>query len=385
MEHRIPAISRITDLKSALSKKSHILLGPRQTGKTFLIRQQMPEVKTYDLLLKETFKKLSFDLGSIRSELTEKDKVIIVDEIQKLPELLDEIQWIIENKGVRFLLTGSSARKLKRYGTNLLGGRARILNLHPFVSQELGKHFLLEKVVNNGLIPSIYFSDDPEADLESYIATYLQQEIANEGLTRNLPAFSRVLEIAALCQSEQTDFTAVSNDAQVPRTTVHEYFQILEDTLILHKLPPLGKAKTRKPVSSSKYYFFDWGVARKLQGVGPVRKKSPLFGKAFESFIFHELKSFTDYFKLSQLQYWRTHSGDEVDFILGNEIAIEVKGKDHLTSQDLNGLLCLGKEVKLRKYILLYLGENRQMDSAKGIQILNYKHFLDLLWAREIV
>jgi uncharacterized protein len=378
-----PVISRIVNLKSALESKSHILLGPRQTGKSFLIRQQLSDVKIYDLLLKETFKKLSFNLGAIREELTERDKIVIIDEVQKLPDLLDEVQWLIENKGVRFLLTGSSARKLKRYETNLLGGRARLLKLHPFVSSELGSYFSLEKVVNRGLLPSVYFSDNPEADLESYIALYLQQEVANEGLTRNLPAFSRVLEVAALCQAEQTDFTAVSNDAQVPRTTVHEYFQILEDTLILHKLAPLAEVKSRKPVATSKYYFFDWGVARALQQVGSVKTKSPLFGKAFESFIFHELKSFTDYHHIQGLKYWRTHAGDEVDFILGNEIAIEVKGKDNVVPKDLKGLLKLKDEVKFKKYIFIYLGENRRMDSSKGIHILNYQNFLERLWAGE--
>ena len=371
-------IKRILNLRGALSKKSQILLGPRQTGKSSLIRAQLKDAKVYDLLLKETFKKLSFNPAAIREELS--SKLVVVDEIQKLPSLLDEIQWLIENKGVTFLLTGSSARRLKRQGTNLLGGRARILKLHPFIRAELKEKFSLELAVNRGLLPSVYFSDDPEADLESYVSLYLQQEIANEGLTRNLPAFSRVLEVAALCQAEQTDFTAISNDAQVPRTTVHEYFQILEDTLLIHPLPVFKAVKKRKVVATAKYYFFDWGVAKKLQGVGTIRMKSPLFGKAFESYIFHELKSYCDYRKAGDLTYWRTSDGSEVDFVLGDEIAVELKGKDTVTSGDLAGLRKLAEEDAIKHSVLVYLGPTIQTEYAGKIRIMNYADFLDWLW-----
>ena len=371
-------IKRILDLKGALSKKSQILLGPRQTGKSSLIRAQLKDAKVYDLLLKETFKKLSFNPAAIREELS--SKLVVVDEIQKLPSLLDEIQWLIENKGVTFLLTGSSARRLKRQGTNLLGGRARVLKLHPFIRAELKEKFSLELAVNRGLLPSVYFSDDPEADLESYVSLYLQQEIANEGLTRNLPAFSRVLEVAALCQAEQTDFTAISNDAQVPRTTVHEYFQILEDTLLIHPLPVFKAVKKRKVVATAKYYFFDWGVAKKLQGVGTIRMKSPLFGKAFESYLFHELKSYCDYRKAGDLTYWRTSDGSEVDFVLGDEIAVEVKGRDTVTSKDLAGLRKLAEEDAIKHSVLVYLGPTIQAEYAGKIRIMNYADFLDWLW-----
>jgi uncharacterized protein len=377
-------IARLVDLKASLAKKSYFLLGPRQTGKSSVIEAQLPEATTYDLLQKDVFRKLSYDPSLIRKEW-KNEKIVVIDEIQKLPELLDEVQWMIEKKGVHFLLTGSSARKLKKYGTNLLGGRARMLKFHPFVKEELGEHFRLEKALQIGLLPGIYFSEDPELDLDSYIALYVQQEIANEGLTRNLPAFSRMLEVAALCQAEQVDFTAVSNDAQVPRTTVHEYFQILEDTLIIHKLEPWSETKKRKPIATPKFYFFDWGVARKLQGAREVNSRSPLFGKAFESYLFHELLTYCDIHGGIELHYWRTQSQDEVDFVLNNEVAIEVKAKEFLSSRDLKGILRLKEEKKLKKYFLVYLGKNQNREDIPGVFVLNYEDFLRQLWAGDIL
>lgn len=378
-------IPRILNLKAALSKKSHFLLGPRQTGKTSAIEAQLGSVKVYDLLLKEVFRRLSFNPSLIREEWKAEHRIIVIDEIQKLPDLLDEVQWMIEKYNVHFLLTGSSARKLRKYGTNLLGGRARMLHLHPFVRKELGAHFDLNRALQTSLLPSIYFSEDPEAELDSYVALYIQQEIANEGLIRNLPAFSRFLEVAALCQAEQTHFTAVSNDAQVARTTVHEYFQILEDTLMIHRLDVWGQSKKRKSVATPKYYFFDWGVARKLQGIDRFEPKSVLFGKAFESYFFHELRSYCDYHSAKKLQYWRTQSGDEVDFILNEDIAIEVKGKATMSSQDLKGLRKLAEEKKMRQFYFVYLGSDRRLDSVRNITVLNYESFLDRLWAGEIL
>ncbi|MCM2324536.1 MAG: AAA family ATPase [Oligoflexia bacterium] len=379
-------VERELNLPSLLAKKSYFLLGPRQTGKTSLIRQQLAGVKVYNLLLKEVFQKLSFNPAAIREELTPRDQIIVIDEIQKLPDLLDEVQYLIEEKGTRFLLTGSSARKLMKYGTNLLGGRARIQMFHPFTRRELGARFELERTINYGLLPSVYFSDDPEADLEAYLGLYLQQEIANEGLTRNLPAFSRFLEVAALCNAEQVDFTRISNDAQVARTTVHEYFQVLQDTLIAHEVPAWRQAKKRKPVSTSKFYFFDWGVVRKLQHLGEVRVKSPNFGKAFESYLFHELKTYCDYKRVESLSYWRTQAGDEVDFILGDEVAIEVKAKATVDSSDLKGLRRLKEEKRLKRYFLVYAGPTpKRLQPDTEIEIVGYEEFLDRLWDGEIL
>lgn len=241
-----------------LEKKSYFLFGPRQTGKTSLIRRVLTGVKVYDLLDTSTYLALSQNPGRIGEELAPKDHLVVIDEIQRLPILLNEVHRLIETKRIRFLLTGSSARKFRRGGTNLLGGRARTKYLHPFTYQELGTRFDLTRAVTRGLLPSIYFSDDPRADLEAYAGSYLQEEIMAEGAVRNLPAFSRFLRVAALCNGQIVNFTNVSNDAQVARTTVYEYFDILKDTLILYELLPWRKSKKRKPLASSKYYFLMW-------------------------------------------------------------------------------------------------------------------------------
>lgn len=379
--HMSTSIDRTLNLKLLLKNKSYFLLGPRQTGKSYLIREQLPDVKKYDLLMKDVFRKLSFNPTAIREELTPKDKIIVIDEIQKLPDLLDEVQYLIENKGIHFLLTGSSARKLSKKGINTLGGRARVQYFHPLTYWELKSQFKLEKMINWGLLPSVYISDDPKADLDSYISIYLQQEIANEGLVRNLSAFSRFIDVAATCHAEQIDYTSISNDAQIARTTIHDYFQVLKDTLVGHEVHIWGEAKKRKPIATSKFYFFDWGVAKNLMGYGKIQIKTPLFGKAFESFIFQELLAWASYNKFDAPKYWRTQDQKEVDFIINDEIAIEVKGKSVLTIKDLEGLIALKEEKKIKKYYLVFTGsESRNFEQAKGIEILPYQIFLEKLW-----
>ena len=229
-----PVVERVRDLPALIRKKSHFLFGPRQTGKSFLIRHTLPGVRVYDLLDHATYLNLGQRPQRIAEELTGTDRVVVIDEIQRLPELLNEVHRLIEERRTTFLLTGSSARKLRHGGVNLLGGRARIRYLHPLIARELGRHFDLTRAVERGTLPSIYFSDDPQADLAAYAGSYLQQEIVAEGATRNVPAFSRFLRVAAYCNGTIVNFTNVANDAQVPRTTVYEYFAILKDTLVLH-------------------------------------------------------------------------------------------------------------------------------------------------------
>jgi len=251
-------IERVLNLPSLLRKKSHFLFGPRQTGKTSLIRHSLKGVRSYDLLDNSVYLSLSQDPSRIAQEINPRDRIIVVDEIQRLPILLNEVHRLIEERGIRFLLTGSSARKLRRGGVNLLGGRARTKYMHPLTYTELGNQFDLLKAIERGLLPSVYLSEDPHSDLEAYTGSYLQQEVVAEGVTRNVPAFSRFLKVAALCNGTVVNFTNVSNDAQVPRTTVYEYFEILKDTLLLYELPSWRKSKKRKPLTSSKYYFLMW-------------------------------------------------------------------------------------------------------------------------------
>ena len=370
-------VPRALDLPGLLAKRSHFLLGPRQTGKTSLVHRSLKDAKVYDLLDTSVYLALNQNPGRLAEELAPGDRIVVIDEIQRLPELLNEVHRLIETRGLRFLLTGSSARKLRRGGVNLLGGRARTKNLHPLTFKELGDRFDLARAMARGLLPSIYFSDDPSADLRAYAGLYLQQEIVAEGVTRNVPAFSRFLKVAALCNGAIMNFTNVANDAQVPRTTIYEYFEILKDTLVLHELPAWRKSEKRKPLVSSKYYFFDVGVVGSLQG-RTFRRDTPGFGEAFETYLLHELTSHRDYMSGAALSYWRSTSGFEVDFIIGDHTAVEVKAKETVSLRDLKPLRALGEEKKLERLLCVCL-ESRPR-KVEGVFVLPFKKFLQALW-----
>ncbi|MBI2061891.1 MAG: ATP-binding protein [Nitrospirae bacterium] len=376
----VPAIDRLPDLSMWLDKKSHFLFGPRQTGKTFLIRRALPKARIYDLLDSSVYLALSQRPSRLGEEIAGDDRLVVIDEIQRLPVLLNEVHRLIEERRIRFLLTGSSARKLRRGGVNLLGGRARVRYLHPLTYRELGSHFDLGRAVSRGLLPSVYFSDDPAADLEAYTGAYLQQEILAEGATRNVPAFSRFLRVAALCNATVINFTNVANDAQVPRTTVYEYFEILKDTLILHDVPAWKSSRKRKPLVSSKYYFFDVGVASSLQGRLP-RPRTPEFGAAFESWLAHELLAYRDYMSGEAVRHWRSASGFEVDFILGDHTAIEAKAKENVSPGDLRSLRAIADEKTMKRLICVTLEPRRRR--IDGITLLPYREFLIGLWNGE--
>jgi predicted AAA+ superfamily ATPase len=382
MIENIPYIERLVDLNVLLDKKSHFLFGPRQTGKTFLIRHTLENVRVYDLLDSSIYLALSRNPERISEELSPHDHIVVIDEIQRLPELLNEVHRLIETHGIRFLLTGSSARKLRRGGINLLGGRARTKYLHPLTYKELNRNFDLFRAIQCGLIPSIYFSDEPRADLQAYAGSYLQQEIVAEGVTRSIPAFSRFLRVAAFCNATIVNFTNVANDAQVARTTVYEYFEILKDTLLLYELPAWRKSKKRKPLASSKYYFFDIGVVAILQE-REFRAGTPEFGEAFETYLMHELKSYSDYISGERLSYWRSTSGFEVDFIIGDHTAVEVKAKENLSPNDYKSLRMLAEEKKLKRYLCVSLEPRRR--KVGGIVILPFREFLTALWNGEYV
>jgi predicted AAA+ superfamily ATPase len=373
-----PFVDRLPDLAGWLASKSHFLFGPRQTGKTSWIRHALPKARVYDLLDSAVFMALSHRPGRLGEELTAKGEIVVIDEVQRLPELLNEVHRLIEARGTRFLLTGSSARKLRSGGVNLLGGRARTKYMHPLTRRELGPHFDLTRAIERGTLPSIYFSDDPKADLDAYTGAYLQQEIVAEGATRNVPAFSRFLRIAAHANATMVNFTKVSNDAQVPRTTVYEYFEILQNTLLLHEVPAWKRSKKRKPIVSSKYYFFDVGVVSALQG-RLVRAATPEFGHAFETWILHELLAHRDYVSGDGVNYWRSTSGFEVDFIVGDHTAIEVKGSENVSAADLRSLKALAEEKLLRRYLCVCL-EPRRRQVGK-ITVLPYGEFLEELWS----
>lgn len=377
---------RILDLQAPIKRKSIFLFGPRQTGKTFYLTRTFPKVPYYNLLQSKIFLRLSQRPDLLREELTAArplESPVIIDEIQKLPVLLDEVHSLIEEKKIRFILTGSSARKLKRGGANLLGGRATTFHLFPLVSREI-PDFDLMRALNWGTLPSVYSSDDPENDLADYVGNYLKEEIRAEGLARNIENFSRFLQTASLCNAELINFTRIGNDAQIAPRTIAEYFSILEDTLIGHILEPYTKTKKRKSVSTAKFYFFDCGVCNLLAGRKNIKPKTELFGKSFEHFVFTELRAFLSYTRDGRpLSFWRSQVSDyEVDFLIGDEIAIEVKGSELVTERHLTGLRVLTEELKLKKKIVVSMDERpRRVDD---IDILPISRFLEMLWNKEI-
>ena len=375
-----PIITRYLDARKLLKQKSCFLFGPRQTGKSTLIRQQLADVRTYNLLDQTLFLRLSRNPALIRESLTPDTRFIVIDEIQKMPALLNEVQLMIEERSIRFFLTGSSARTLRRKGINLLGGRARSRVLHPFVSAELGDHLCLERALEFGLLPSIYFSDAPAEDLAAYAGDYLKEEVAAEALVRNIGAFSRFLEVAALSHGQMINFSQVASDAQVPASTVREYYGILQDTFIAHEVPAYTETRKRKAISTSKYYLFDVGLARHLQGRRGLALGTVEYGEAFETFVLQEIKAFCDYHLLGPPRYWRSKSQFEVDFIAGT-LAIEVKAKKTVSKRDLKGLMALREEALMTHYVLVSMESTaRQVD---GIAILPWQEFLDRLWAGE--
>ena len=375
-----PIIARYLDARELLKQTSCFLFGPRQTGKSTLVRHQLADLRTYNLLDPTLFIRLSRNPALIREALAPQTEIIVIDEIQKMPALLNEVQLMIEEHGVRFFLTGSSARTLRRKGVNLLGGRARSRVLHPFVSVELGDHFRLERALEFGLLPSVYFSDAPAEDLAAYSGDYLKEEVAAEALVRNIGAFSRFLEVAALSHGRMINFSQIASDAQVPASTVREYYGILEDTFIAHEVPAYTETRKRKAVSTSKYYLFDIGLARHLQGRRGLPLGTAEYGEAFESFVLQEIKGFCDYHLLDPPRYWRSKSQFEVDFVVG-ELAVEVKAKKAVSHRDLRGLRALREENRLSHYVLVSLEPMaRRVD---GIDILPWREFLTRLWSGE--
>ena len=377
---------RYLNLTAALGQKSHFLLGPRGTGKTTLWKGQLTDCVSFDLLRSEIFLRLSANPslieGMIDAACKGESRIIVIDEVQRIPELLNEVHRLIEERQLTFLLTGSSARKLKRGGANLLAGRAWILNLFPLVSAEIPDFDLL-RVLQFGSLPFVLKSANPGEELDAYVHTYLYEEIMAEGLVRNLPRFSRFLQSAAVGLGEPLNFTNIANDCQVPASTVREFYQILEDTLLGFQVEAFTKTKLRVANKSAKFYFFDTGVSNCISAVKNLEPKSDLFGKCFEQFIACELKSWISYSRAKfRLQYWRSKNGAEVDFILNETVAIEVKSAEKVRKDHLKGLHQLKEEKILKKYILVSLDPIETIQD--GIESKHWKTFLKELWMGDI-
>ena len=373
-------IARHLNVREILDRRSCFLFGPRQTGKSTLIRQQFEGCPTYNLLDQALFVRLSRNPALIREALTAETTLVVSDEIQRMPALLNEVHLMIEEHGIRFLLTGSSARALRRKGVNLLGGRARSRTLHPFVRAELGEHFDLSRALEHGLLPPIFLSDAPAEDLAAYAGDYLREEVAAEGAVRNIGAFSRFLEVAAFAHGEMINFARMAGDAQVPASTVREYYEILKDTFIAHEVPAFTETRKRKAISTSKYYLFDIGLARHLQGRRGLAPGSAEYGSAFESYIFQEIKAFCDYHRLDAPAYWRSKSRIEVDFVF-EDLAVDVKARKNVIGRDLKGLRALREEGLFAHYLLVSMEPMAR--ETDGIRILPWTDFLDGLWGGE--
>ncbi len=377
-------IPRQIDLASTLKRKSVLLLGPRRTGKSALIRQQFAGARVYNLLKADEFQKLAARPQLIReAAIAAPVDLIAVDEIQKLPILMDEIHLMIEEMGQKFLLTGSSARKLRRTHTSLMAGRAKIQYLHPFVSSEIVE-FDLNRVLLYGLLPPVYLSDDPQDELQSYVGEYLREEIQAEALSRNIQNFSRFLDRAAFTNAQLINFESVASDAQVPARTVREYYSLLEDTLIGRMLEPISQIGSKKVISKAKFYFFDTGVVHQLQRMVGLPELSPAYGDAFETFLFHELVSYLDCSGPKEtLNFWRTTAGNEVDFVVSGRIAIEAKATKLVDAKDFRGLMALAKEKKMDRQIIVSRDPDRRV--VGDIEIWPYREFLEQLWTGKIV
>ena len=373
---------RIIDLNFTKDKSS-FLFGPRQTGKSSLLEQSYPKAHFINLLFSDVYHRFIKNPEYLRQEILAlpKEGLIIIDEIQRVPELLNEVHFLIE-KGYRFILTGSSARKLKNGGANLLGGRARTRHLFPLVSIEI-TDFDLQKIINFGSLPSIYLSNDPIDDLNSYVGTYLKEEIAAEGLVRGISDFSKFLEIAAIDNTELINFSNIASDVGLSSVTIKGYYEILQDTLIGTLVNPYTKTKKRKSVSKSKFYFFDVGVANLLAKRFKISKGSELYGKCFEHFIFCEIKAFLSYScDLRELSFWRSLKGDEVDFIIGDDIAIEVKSTENVQTKHLTGMKHLIEEISFKhKIIVSHDPVKRILDG--NIIVYPYQDFLTDLWQKK--
>ncbi len=380
------SIHRSLNLENLLSKKSHFLFGPRGTGKTFLIQQQISDAFIIDLLDHQLYSRLLRKPEMLSELIPDNKKIVVIDEVQRIPELLNEVHRLIEKKRLRFLLTGSSARKLKRGAANLLAGRAWEARLMPLTWFELKKNFDLLTYLNRGGLPAIYFSEFFMDELNNYSRLYVKEEIQAEAIVKRLDHFVRFMDIAALANLEEINFDNISNDSGVPSRTVASYYEILSDTLLGFQLHSFQKTIKRKAVKRSKFVFFDVGVIGALAKRGAIKEKGEVFGRAFEHFIIQEVRAFLSYTnKLdTPLQYWRSSGSQfEVDLIVGDQLAIEIKSTEQVSEKHLSGLKALAEEKLIKKYMIV--SQDKLKRKHDFIEVLPWDIFLEQLWMGELL
>ncbi len=362
-------------------KQSFFLFGPRGTGKSTFIKRTYPQALYLDLLLPDVFRNYSARPERLKElmDANKEKKTVIIDEIQKAPQLLEVVHSLIEEKrGIQFIMTGSSARKLRRGGVNLLAGRALMRHMHPFMAAELKNLFDLDKALQIGTIPLIINSTNPMATLQAYVDLYIREEVQMEGLTRNIGNFTRFLEAISFSHGSVLNISNVARECQVERKVVEGYIVILEDLLIAFRIPVFSRRAKRALVVHPKFYFFDAGIYNILRPSGPLDRPEEKSGAALEGFVAQHLRAWIDYFHPDcELFYWRTSAGTEVDFIVyGKEIfyAIEVKNSSIIHPQDLRPLKSFGEDYPEAKRFLLYRGTDKLL--RDGISIEPVTEFL---------
>jgi predicted AAA+ superfamily ATPase len=366
------------------------LWGPRKVGKSTFLRQRFPAAMQLDLLDSDLRTRLTIRPALLRERvLRERPRLVVLDEVQKVPALLDEVHWLIENTKTRFVLCGSSARKLRHGAANLLGGRAIRFELHPLTTAELQVPDqaadalpFLRRLLNRGGIPSHYLARDPDRLLRGYTLDYLAQEIQAEALTRNVPAFARFLDAVALTHGQLINYANIARDCGVSAKTVREYFQILDDTLLGHRLPPWRRTRNRRLIETEKYYLFDVGVVRALCGMHERQPGSDEFGRSFEHLMIEQVRACLAYRESdTPLSYWRTSTGQEVDLIVGELVlAIEFKARHGVDGRDAKGLRALIADQRVRTAAIVSLdAEPRVLDG--GIEVWPWQLFCSRLWA----
>ena len=364
-----------TRLLQPPAQQSFFLFGPRGVGKTSWAHEQFPDALFFDLLDYQTYTQLLAAPQRLGDQIPQGYKGwVVVDEIQRVPELLNEVHRLIESRRMRFVLTGSSARKLRHRGVNLLAGRALTRHLHPLMASELGSDFDLKRALRWGCLPLACTSKTPQDYLNSYAATYLREEVQQEGFARNIGAFGRFLEAASFSQASVLNMAAVARECAVSAKVVEDYFSILEDLLIAVRLPVFTKHAKRRLIAHPKFYYFDAGVFQAVRPRGPLDATEQIHGAALETLFLQQARALNDYRDLGyRLHYWRTASGEEVDFVLYGERglrAFEVKMRQNIRPDDLRGLLSFRTDFPQAKAYLLYLGNRRWHD--RGVEVLPF-------------
>ncbi|MBM4358311.1 MAG: ATP-binding protein [Deltaproteobacteria bacterium] len=354
-------------------RESVLLLGPRGTGKSTMLRAALPDATYLDLLDFGLYGELLAHPERLEAMVAAgRSRTVVIDEVQRLPGLLDEVHRLLEAKRLRFVLTGSSARKLRRGGANLLAGRARTRHMHPLTAVELGREFRLARSLRYGHLPTACTSDDPERYLSSYVGTYLREEVMAEALTRNLDAFSRFLVAATFSQASVLSVATVARDVGLPRKTVEGYFELLDDLLLGVRLPVFTRRAKRAMTTHPKFYYFDCGVYRALRPRGPLDPAEEIDGAALETLVLQELRATNDNLELGYaLSFWHTRDHREVDFVLYGErglVAIEVKRASRWRDEDLASLRAFKADYPPARPFLFYGGTRRY--EVDGIRIL---------------